>query len=95
MVSYEGKYKEAGSVHTITFDGYYVNDNHIEGSKTVTNIGPDAQGRIQYAITESIKITMANGKYFERSSSRTRTWVKGFDTPSQVPAQNLFQDLLH
>ena len=84
LVSYEGKYKEAGSVHTITFDGYYVNDNHIEGSKTVTNIGPDAQGRIQYAITESIKITMANGKYFERSSSRTRTWVKGYDTPTKA-----------
>ncbi|GAB1396014.1 hypothetical protein MASR1M65_07910 [Saprospiraceae bacterium] len=27
---------------------------------------------------------MANGKYFERSSSRTRTWVKGFDTPSKA-----------
>jgi len=36
-VSYTGKYRDSASTHTITFNNYFVNDNQVLGSKTVTN----------------------------------------------------------
>ena len=38
-VSYTGSYRATGSVHTITFTDYFVNDNQLLGVKTVTNTG--------------------------------------------------------
>lgn len=83
LVSYTGKYKEAGSVHTITFDSYYVNDNKIEGSKTVTNKGLNSSNMPYWEITANGTVQLADGAGIVTwSSTRTRTMTAGYATPT-------------
>lgn len=78
LVSYTGKYKDAGSVHTISFDNYFVNDNQILGSKTVTNMGLNASNQSYFSIVVNGKIIKANTTdSIVWNSNRTRTWTQG------------------
>lgn len=78
LVSYTGKYKDAGSTHTISFNNYYVNDNHIMGSKTVTNMGLNASNQSYFNISVTGKIIKANTTdSIMWNSTRTRTWIQG------------------
>lgn len=81
IVTYTGAYRDSGSTHTITFDNYYVNDNKVEGSKTVTNTGRNSAGNLTYSISVSGSIILANGKgTITWTSNRTREWVAGEST---------------
>jgi hypothetical protein len=83
IISYTGRYRDAGHTHTITFDSYYVNDNEVSGTKTVTNSGADASGNPRYEITVAGSIALANGNgTISWNSSRTRTWLSGYSTPA-------------
>jgi hypothetical protein len=83
LVSYTGRYKDAGHAHTTSFDNYYVNDNGVTGTKTVTNMGTDASGNPTYNISVSGAIVLANGNgTVSWNSTRTRTWLSGYNTPS-------------
>lgn len=79
-----GHYREAGHQHTITLLNYYMNDNHIEGTKTVTNNGPNANGHLSFSINVTGgKVTYAanqGGGTATWNSSRTRVWVEGENT---------------
>ncbi|MBK8145321.1 MAG: hypothetical protein IPK62_10190 [Bacteroidetes bacterium] len=78
LVTYTGKYRDAGSVHTIGFDNYFVNDNQILGSKTVTNMGLNASNQSYFNIVVNGKIIKANTTdSIMWSSNRTRTWIQG------------------
>lgn len=70
-----------GSTTNITFEDYYVNDNQVEGSKTVSNDGLNADGNNVFSINKEVTVTRTNGNIITVSSSRTRTWVTGSDTP--------------
>ena len=84
LVSYTGRYKDAGHTHTISFDNYYVNDNGVTGTKTVTNTGADASGNPVYTIDVNGTISFDNaGERLSWKSTRTRTWISGFNTPSR------------
>ncbi len=81
LVSYTGHYRDSGSTHTISFDGYYVNGNHVEGNQTVTNNGHDSAGFLSFSINISTVITDSlTGKTLTYTSTRTREWVAGYDT---------------
>jgi hypothetical protein len=81
VVSYTGKYKDTGSVHSLSFDGYYVDDYKVEGIKTITNKGVNAQGLLYYSVGEDGTITSPDGKkIIRRTANRTRTWLKGEST---------------
>ena len=83
LVSYTGRYKDAGHTHTTSFDGYYVNDTGVTGTKTVTNMGTDASGNPTYNISVSGAIVLANANgTVSWNSTRTRTWLSGYNTPS-------------
>jgi hypothetical protein len=78
---YTGPYKQKGTVITITTENFYRNDNKVEGTKTVTNQGANAEGHIVYDIeVKNAKVITSEGE-ISWSSNRTRKWVKGFDTP--------------
>ena len=81
LVSYTGKYFETGSVRTMSFDNFYRNDNKLEGTRTITNNGLNAQGQYYWTINASnMKITKTDGRTHSFSSTRIRTMVAGQNT---------------
>lgn len=82
-VSYNGQYKDSASTHTITFTNYYVNDNQILGSKTVTNNGHNSSGNLTFSISVNGQIIKASGGgTITWTSTRTREWIQGELTPT-------------
>ena len=81
IVTYSGKYRDAGSTHTVTFDNFFVNDNQITGTRTVTNNGLNQAGNISFSIEINGSVILANGAgTCTHVSSRTREWVAGYAT---------------
>ncbi|MBP6624907.1 MAG: hypothetical protein KA198_07030 [Chitinophagaceae bacterium] len=85
LVSYTGKYRDAGHLHTITFDNYFVNDNQVLGSKSVTNMGLNTSGQTYFNIVVNgliIRATTLDSVIW--NSNRTRTWTQGESTMTRA-----------
>lgn len=81
LVYYSGHYRDSASTHTITFNNYFVNDNQVLGSKTVTNLGHNGQGHLVYAINVNGQIVLANNAgTITWTSQRQREWLQGEST---------------
>ncbi|MDP1727403.1 MAG: hypothetical protein Q8M15_11520 [Bacteroidota bacterium] len=80
-VTWTGKYRAAGTVITIGFTEFYQNDNHIEGSKTITNNGRNALNQMKFTIIVNGKVTTVTNETHIWNSNRTRTWISGESTP--------------
>jgi len=74
---------EEGSVRTVSFEDYYINEHHIEGTKTLTNMGLNTSGNMNWdvALTGG-KITFPNGNITTRTLNHNREWIKGINTPT-------------
>jgi hypothetical protein len=84
-ISYIGKYRESGSVHTISFTDYFVNDNQVIGSKSVTNNGKNTNGHTTFTIAVDGQIIKANSAgTLTWKSNRTREWLEGEDTKTWI-----------
>lgn len=80
-VTWTGKYRDAGTVITTTLNDYYVNDEKLEGTRTVTNGGTNGSGNKYFSVQVSNgKITYTDGKTATWNSTRTREWVEGDST---------------
>src|ERR1035437_7184634 len=82
IVTYTGNYADSGSVHTITFNNYYQNDNKVTGTKTVTNMGHNTSGQPFFNISITGAVTLAGGGTITTSWTRIRTWTAGSSTPT-------------
>lgn len=81
LVYYMGAYRDSASTHTITFNNYYVNDNQVLGTKTVTNLGHNSAGHLVYDINVNGQIILANnGGTVTWNSQRQREWIQGEST---------------
>jgi hypothetical protein len=80
IVNYTGAYADSGSSHTITFDNYYQNDNKIEGTKTVSNMGKNSLGQPWFNINVNGTITKSDGTVLTTNWNRVRTWTEGYTT---------------
>jgi len=81
IVYYSGHYRDSASVHTITFNNYFVNDNQVLGTKTVTNLGHNSAGHLVYDISVNGSIVLANnGGTVTWNSQRQREWTQGEST---------------
>lgn len=90
LVSYNGHYRDSGSVHTITFNNYYVNDNQVTGTKTVTNMGHNASGQSYFTVNVNGAVILANNAGTHScTSARTRTWIAGEGTA--IRADDIFE----
>lgn len=78
--TYTGKYRDPGSVHTISFDGYYVNNNQVLGTRTVTNKGKNSSGQTYFEIAVDGTIVLTTGDSIKHIANRVRTWVSGENT---------------
>lgn len=86
IIDVQGFYKQEGATRVMTFDNYYVNDNKVEGTHTVTNIGFDST-EMAYVFDVAIEngvITKTDGKTITWNSNRQRKWTAGYDTPLTI-----------
>jgi hypothetical protein len=83
IVTYTGRYKNAGTVITHSFDNYFVNDNQVLGTKTVTNNGTNAAGNMNWTISVNGQVILANGGgTITWVSNRNREMIAGAATPT-------------
>lgn len=81
IVTYTGHHLDSGASKNVSFDSYFVNDNQILGTRTVTNNGHNASGFLNWTVTVNGSIVLANGAgTVTWSSSRTRTLTEGEST---------------
>lgn len=77
-IDYNGEYFTAGSSHTVSFDSFYVDQNHIEGTRTVTNRGMNAAGYMYWEVTSNnMTFTRPNGYWRSWSGARQRELIAG------------------
>lgn len=80
-IDFTGKYKDSGATHTISFNNYFVNDNQVSGSKTVTNEGRNSHGHLSFTIIVNGTIILANNVgTITWTANRTREWLAGENT---------------
>ena len=83
MITYTGKFRDQNASSAVTFVDFFVNDHQLEGTRTISNIGANAEGYLQQQITlVNGKITLTNGKTITREANWTRTWIRG-SNPSE------------
>ncbi len=71
-----------GAVRTATLQDFHVDDAHIEGTRTLENLGFDAQGNITFTRTVTGgKVTYPNGSTATWESNCLLTQVEGGSTP--------------
>ena len=80
VVTWTGRYRDAGTIVTITPTDFYQNDIKVEGSKVVENKGRDANNNMYWSINVTGKLTFTDGSTFSWNSARIRTWTKGEST---------------
>ena len=82
QVSYTGNYADSGSVHTITFDQYYLNDILVMGSNVVVNEGLNTSLQPFFSSTVEGKVVKPGEvDTFYYSAKRAITWIQGHGTP--------------
>jgi len=82
IIEATGRYRDKGTVLTITPDNYEVDGYLVEGKKVVENVGENDLGNMMF------KISVTNGKVARTDGSwestweseRLRTWTKGAST---------------
>ncbi len=85
LATWTGKYRDAGTVVTITYDNYFVNDNQIKGTHKTTNMGLNTANHLVYKIEVNGSIVKAsNGGTITWVSTRNREWVDGANTPLNI-----------
>lgn len=81
VVTWTGRYRDIGTVITITPDNFYQENKHIEGTKTIVNNGRNSSGNLTYSITvTNAKVTTSDGKIRTWNATRTREWIDGEST---------------
>jgi len=81
LVAFTGRYREQGTVLTHTFDGYYVNNNQVLGSRIVSNMGENNSGNVYFTVEVDGQIVKGDGTgTISWTSIRQREWIDGFET---------------
>lgn len=82
IVQFTGSYWAPGTVLTYTFDDYFVNDNQVLGTRTVTNKGRNGSNNLWWqTVVHGTIIKANNGGTFTWNSTREHEWSEGESTP--------------
>ncbi|PLW92216.1 MAG: hypothetical protein C0592_11890 [Marinilabiliales bacterium] len=74
-----GWYRDSGTVITVTPENYYVNDNFVQGTKTLTNNGHNTSGNLTYTLQVNGTVTTSEGIIYW-NSTRQHEWIEGEST---------------
>jgi len=80
ITTFTGQYIAPGTIITHTPIDYYVNDVKYEGTKTVQNMGTNANGQPYFNVQIDGVATMETNEVVDYTSTRVRTWTNGFNT---------------
>ncbi len=80
-VSLSDWWKNEGSFREITFEDFYINDNKMEGVKTILNIGLNENGNLSFTkkVTDA-KLTYADGTSMTWACEKLSEQVEGAET---------------
>lgn len=85
IISHTGALIDSGSVRSISFNNYFVNDNQVLGSKVITNMGHNNNNQMFFTVVTNGTIVLANGNGNRTwTCNRIRTWVSGGNTPAKI-----------
>ena len=95
ITEYTNKLTVHGAIATTTFDRFYVNDIHVEGTHIITNISgsPVPPANIARKFRLKVingKLTRPDGNFIEWDSDKTITQVEGLTTPD-MPKDDAFK----
>lgn len=80
-VSLTDFWKNEGSLRTITFEDYFMNDNQMEGTKTILNTGLNENGKLSFTKTvKDAKLTYADGTSITWASEKYSEMIAGSST---------------
>lgn len=83
VIAFNGHYRDSGSVHTTTFNNYFVNDNQVTGTRVRTNNGKNSNGNYSISYTANMSIILANNAgTITWNTSLNAEWIAGHDTPT-------------
>lgn len=71
-----------------SFENFYFNDISVEGTRTIAKTLMNEDELPESVITFQTKLTWEDGSFAERSGTRTRIFIEGFDT--RAYADNVF-----
>lgn len=80
IITYTGRYFEAGSMKTVSFDNYYVNAHKVEGTRIVKNEGLNTAGNPWWSVNVNMKVSKPDGRSHTWTSSRVREMIAGAGT---------------
>ena len=80
IIVYTGRLILPGSSATTTFDGYYLDSIHVEGTHKATNTSTQDKRSFSIEVTGA-KLSKSNGNYSTWSSQKTITQSAGLTTP--------------
>ena len=83
VISFQGHYRDSASVHSTTFTNFYVDDNHVMGTRTRVNNGRNAAGH--WNITTSVNGTIifaTTGDTLSWNATHNKEWLQGYWSPS-------------
>ena len=80
IITYSGPLYLPGNSATTTFEGYYVNGIHVEGTHKVTNQSTQDKKVFKIVVTGA-KLTKPNGNFSQWNSERVLSQIEGVATP--------------
>jgi hypothetical protein len=91
IIDYSDRIVYPGAVAVTTFDSFYVDNVHVEGTHKISNISLTSPIVPKFKV-EVIngKLTKPNGNYTEWNSVRTITQIEGITTPT-FPRDDVFR----
>jgi hypothetical protein len=76
-----GNYFTPGFQRIVTFNNYYIDQKHLEGTRTITNNGLNSNNHLNWTIdAQNMRITRPGGSYHEWNSLRNREMIAGDST---------------
>jgi len=82
IIEKTGSHFNPESVRTVTFDGFFVNENAIEGSQTYTNLGYNSKQNLEFSWVVDLTLTTPDAFWAKRMVNKVREMTKGIDTKS-------------
>lgn len=78
-----------GATHTVTFDRFEIDGVAISGTQSMTYDGVNS-GVYTFTVTSDLTFTWADGYWINRKMTKTRSYIAGFNTPSDA-TDNIIQ----